>query len=135
MSSKEEVNKSPQDLVNVVYEWPHRIQQYYLQQQKLKQQHEEERKKRQQVEKSFISTNNTTKISKSATLIAAANAGKIAVGPIPLEIARNNMSPPTQQPAPIPPYPSPILQRKDNNLGNLSTYPIQKSQLVILEFI
>ena len=106
-----------------------------MQQQKLKQQHEEERKKRQQVEKSFISTNNTTKISKSATLIAAANAGKIAVGPIPLEIARNNMSPPTQQPAPIPPYPSPILQRKDNNLGNLSTYPIQKSQLVILEFI
>ena len=92
-----------------------------MQQQKLKQQHEEERKRRQQVEKSFISTNNT-KISKSATLIAAANAGKIAVGPIPLEIARNNMStPPTQQQAPIPPYPSPNLQRKDNNLGNLST--------------
>ena len=93
-----------------------------MQQQKLKQQHEEERKRRQQVEKSFISTNNT-KISKSATLIAAANAGKIAVGPIPLEIARNNMStPPQQQQAPIPPYPSPNLQRKDNNLGNLTTY-------------
>ena len=102
-----------------------------MQQQKLKQQHEDERKRRQQVEKSFISTNNT-KISKSATLIAAANAGKIAVGPIPLEIARNNMStPPTQQQAPIPPYPSPNLQRKDNNLGNLSMYSARNLEMSI----
>ena len=87
-----------------------RIQQYYMQQQRLKQLQDEERKKRQQAEKSAAK-----KKSAAAVLQAAANAGRVAIGPIPLEVGR---SVPTATPSPLPPFPSPTSQRKEAAAGN-----------------
>ena len=61
-------------------------------------------------------TNNSGKLNreKSATLMAAAaSAGFIAVGPIPLEMERRGRNT-TNTPA--PPVPSPVTQRKDHGM-------------------
>ena len=89
-----------------------RIQQYYMQQQRLKQLQDEERKKRQQAEKSAAKK----KSASAAVLQAAANAGRVAIGPIPLEVGRSVSS--TTTPSPLPPFPSPTSQRKEAAAGN-----------------
>ena len=48
----------------------------------------------------------------TATILAAANAGIIAVGPIPLELSRRNSNMGQAPPTPVPPVPSPVAQRK-----------------------
>ena len=51
----------------------------------------------------------SNKTETSTTLFAAANAGMVAVGPIPLEMERRNSMPNTPPAAPVP---SPVAQRK-----------------------
>ena len=92
-----------------------RIQQYYMQQQRLKQLQDEERKKRQQAEKSAAKKKSTS----AAVLQAAANAGRVAIGPIPLEVGRSVS---TATPSPLPPFPSPTSQRKEAATGNQGAY-------------
>lgn len=87
------------------------IQQYYLNQQKLKQ-------KMQTVQKRHKS--------RGSTFMAAANAGIVAVGPIPLEVGRKRVATPSYN-TPVAPLPSPVAQRKGMESQGNELFPIVES--------
>ena len=83
------------------------LQNYYIQQQQKVKEKEEERKRQQK-----MAEKSQKQKEKGATILAAVNAGIIAVGPIPLDIGRVNHGlggPPT----PVPPLPSPVTLRRE----------------------
>ena len=94
------------------------LQHYYMSQQKLRQKQKEvERLEKKKIERttSASSTSSATGATgnKTATTIAAVNAGLVALGPIPLQIGRNR----SPTPVPDPPVPSPIIHQKKECQG------------------
>ena len=96
------------------------LQHYYMSQQKLRQKQKEvERRKKIERTTSASSTSSTTGATgnKTATTIAAVNAGLVALGPIPLQIGRNR----SPTPVPDPPVPSPIIHQKKECQGTINS--------------